>query len=173
MYTLQAAFRPFNQIHIADLFGQTGVYVFWDAHARAKPTYIGEGNVLKRFGDHSVRELRRFARPLDGYVCLIGDRARRMHKEDACMLEYALLRVAAHTDRSPNVNVHSGNEAALRACLRADRTVRIAVTGYDPFCHPRSARPLRQRKEIKSWLDGDEVVIEHDWRLRRLRAPIL
>ena len=47
MYTINADFQPFSRLNIGDLFGHQGVYVLWDAHAKAKPTYIGEGHLFQ------------------------------------------------------------------------------------------------------------------------------
>ena len=48
MITLTAEFVRFADLHLRSLFGMVGVYVLWDSRAIARPTYIGEGNVLKR-----------------------------------------------------------------------------------------------------------------------------
>ena len=75
-----AEFQRFADTHPGDLFGESGIYVLWDGRAKACPTYIGEGNLLKRLGDHSQRNARRFAKPLDGYIAIIGGISRGVHK---------------------------------------------------------------------------------------------
>lgn len=67
MYTIHADFQRFRDVNLIDMIGATGVYVIWDARAKARPTYIGEGNILKRFTDHVRRDGRRFAHPWNGY----------------------------------------------------------------------------------------------------------
>ena len=51
MYTIYANFQRSRDVDLTETIGATGVYVFWDARANARPTYIGEGNILKRFTD--------------------------------------------------------------------------------------------------------------------------
>lgn len=63
--------------------GQTGIYVLWDAQAKARPTYVGEGNILKRLADHARRDDRRFAKPLDGYIAVISGSSDGVHKTES------------------------------------------------------------------------------------------
>lgn len=56
MYTIYAEFQRFREVNLVELIGVTGVYVIWDARSKARPTYIGEGNILKRFTDHVKRD---------------------------------------------------------------------------------------------------------------------
>jgi hypothetical protein len=63
MYSIYAEFQRFREVDLAELIGAVGVYVIWDAHAIARPTYIGEGNILKRFTDHVRRDKRVRQRP--------------------------------------------------------------------------------------------------------------
>src|ERR1700674_2997394 len=76
MYTICAEFQRFRDVNLVELIGATGVYVIWDARAKARPTYIGEGNILKRFTDHVKRHNRRFAHPWNGYVAIIAGSTR-------------------------------------------------------------------------------------------------
>ena len=73
MYTIRAEFQRFRDVNLIDLIGAMGVYVIWDARAKARPTYIGESNILKRFTDHVRRDGRRFAQPWNGYVELLRE----------------------------------------------------------------------------------------------------
>lgn len=173
MYTIKVKFQRFGEIHLADLIGATGVYVIWDAHAKARPTYIGEGNILKRFSDHVNRNDRTFARPWDGYVALMTGSTHGVHKVESKAVERLLLGVAGETDRLPVVNVHPGSTSAvLFLCKR--ETLRIAVSGFDPFMPPSAARPLATFKEIKIRPGGANIYeSQHDWRLRRARTPIV
>lgn len=171
MYTIRAKFEPFRDISLSELLGAVGVYIIWDAHAKARPTYVGEGNVLKRFTDHVERDGRAFARPWNGYIALIKGSTRNVHKEESRALERLLLDVARETDREPTVNAHPGSASCvLRFCR--DEVLRVAVTGCDPFTNPE--RSVSRPNEIKArWNGEDDYQIEHTWRLRRLRAPVI
>jgi len=147
--------------------------VIWDARAIARPTYIGEGNILKRFADHASRQEKKFARPVDGYLAILGERSVGYHKSHGCVVEYLLLRVAAETDRVPSINRHPGKATLVRFLCDREPTLRVAITGFDPFANPSRARMLPSRKEIKVWLGREEELqVEHDWNRRRLRAPL-
>lgn len=172
MYTIPARFQRFRDVDLAELIGAIGVYVIWDAHAKARPTYIGEGNILKRFSDHVKRDGRRFARPWNGYVAIISGSTPTVHKEESKAVERLLLDVAYDTDRSP-INVHPGSmPAVLLFCKR--ETLRVAVSGYDPLLPPSEAKPLARAREIKAYLDGEDgYEFGHNWRRRKLRAPVI
>lgn len=170
MYTIRAKFEPFRGISLSELLGAVGVYVIWDAHAKARPTYIGEGNVLKRFTDHVERDGRAFPRPWNGYVAVITGSTRNVHKEESRAVERLLLDVASETDRKPTVNAHPGSASCvLRFCC--DEVLRVAMTGCDPFVNPE--RSMVRSNEIKARSNGQDYQIEHTWRLRRLRPPAI
>lgn len=175
MYTIRAQFQQFWDVDLAELIASIGVYVIWDARARAKPTYIGEGNILKRFTDHVERDGRRFAHPWDGYAAIISGSTRYVHKEESRAVERLLLDVAKDTDRTPSENRHPGSMASVLHFCRTE-TLRVAISGYDPLAPPRNAKPLLSGKEIKALfapVDGkDDYEFDYSWRLRRLRAPI-
>jgi hypothetical protein len=175
MYTIFAEFQGFRDVNLVELIGATGVYVIWDARSKARPTYIGEGNILKRFTDHVRRDNRRFAHPWNGYVAIITGSTHSVHKSESTVVERLILDVAKDTDRDPQVNVHPGHASrVLRFCQ--DEMLRIAVSGYDPLINPAESKPLSGVKEIKvsASADGDGTYgITHDWHLRRLRRPII
>lgn len=170
MYSIRAHFERFRDVHLGTLFGACGIYVLWDGEARARPTYIGEGNILKRLSDHWTRKDLTISMPLDGYVAIIGDHGHRPSKSDACIVEYLLLEIASATDRSPAINAHPGKRRVLEAMCDRERTVRLAVSGFDPLQAPWEARPLAYIREAKAWLTDDDVLeIHSQWTLRRLR----
>jgi hypothetical protein len=175
VYTIDAEFQRFRDVNLVELIGGTGVYVIWDARAKARPTYIGEGNILKRFTDHVKRDSRRFAHPWNGYVAIIAGSTRDVHKYESTVVERLLLDVAKETDRQPQVNVHPGHVSrVLRFCR--DEMLRIAISGYDPLMPPSESKPLTRIKEIKvtASADGDDSYdFTCDWNLRRLRKPII
>ena len=173
MYTINARFLRFQDANLNDLIQAIGVYVIWDARAKARPTYLGEGNILKRFSDHAERDDRTFAHPWNGYVAIIDGSAHGVHKEESRAVECLLLDVAAETDRLPVVNAHPGAKSAVIGFCR-NETLRIAISGFDPLLHPENATRLPGTKEIKARADGENsYTLEHDWRLPRLRAPVI
>lgn len=172
MYTIHAQFERFRDVDLAELIGAIGVYVIWDARTKARPTYIGEGSILKRFTDHVRRDGRRFAHPWNGYVALIAGSTRDVHKDESRAIERLLLDVADDTDRRPAANVHPGSASAVLGFCKKEK-LRVAVRGYDPLLPPNEARPLSAAKHITAWCNmiGD-YEFHHTWRRRRLRAPI-
>lgn len=172
MVTIEAEFTRFADLHISNLFGVIGVYVLWDARAIARPTYIGEGNVLKRLGDHSHRGKRKFVRPVDGYVAILGEKKRNFSKDESKAVERLLLDVADDTDRLPAHNIDQGAAKVVRFFCEIEPTLRVKVTGYDPFFHPDRPKRLTHAMEIRAHRQSDSYTLEHDWRLRRLREAV-
>ena len=171
MYTIRVGFQRFRDVDLSELIGAVGVYVIWDATAKARPTYIGEGNVLKRFTDHVERDGRKIRHPWDGYVALIRGSTRNVHKEESKAVERLLLDVAEDAGRNPRANAHPGSSSAVMGFCR-DETLRVEVRGCDPLVSPKS--PVQSKKEIKARATGeDSYDLEHDWRHRRTRAPII
>lgn len=169
MHTIYADFQRFREVDLSELIGAVGVYVIWDAHAKARPTYIGEGNILKRFTDHAARDGRRFSHPWNGYVSIISGSTYGVHKDEASTVERLLLDVARDTDRMP-INTHPGSASAVRFLCRRE-TLRVVISRYDPLTPPAEGRPLSRIKEIKAWNDGhDDYCFDHNWRFRRRRA---
>jgi len=170
MHIIRVRFESFRCVHLGDLFGACGVYVLWDGRARARPRYIGEGNILKRLADHWDRPDVTFALPLDGYVAIIGDHGHVPSKLEARAVEYLLLEIGGYTDRGPGANRHPGNQTAVIDLCRKFGTLRVAVSGFDPLCPPWEARPLKPVKQIKARLTAaDQLCVEQTWRLRKLR----
>lgn len=68
MHRIDADFLAFEEVSLRELFRAVGVYVIWDARQIARPSYIGQGKLLKRFGwEHASR----FAAPIQGYVAIL------------------------------------------------------------------------------------------------------
>ena len=173
MVTIRVHFERLRDAPIPNYLGARGVYAIWDARAKARPTYIGEGNILRRLTDHVERDGRTFAHPWDGYVSALRGSTSNVHKHDARTVECLLLEVAAQTDRAPGGNQRGGTLASVLRYL-ARETVRVAVTGFDPLLPPAQSRVLRSPKEIKlRWYASGEIGLEYDWRRRRLGAPIV
>jgi len=172
VYTIKARFERFSDWRLDSLIGAVGVYVIWDAKSKARPTYIGEGNVLKRLSDHVERDGRKFAHPWDGYIALLVGSTRGVHKFEAKAIERLLLDIAEATDRYPAANSHPGSFADVLGYCK-NETLRVAISGFDPLLPPRTARPMRGSKEVTVRRDRAKgIVVNHDWRWRRLRKAI-
>src|SRR5438132_6724667 len=104
MRVIKASFQRIVETILPDLIEAVGVYVIWDGQARARPTYLGEGTILKRLAEHSTR----FALPFDGYIAILGDLSSRTAKRESEIVEALLLSVAYETDRLPFHNQAPG-----------------------------------------------------------------
>lgn len=168
MHVIHAHFERLSDISVPILLGEIGVYVLWSGMAKARPSYIGEGNILNRLVTHHDR----FAKPFDGFASVLSheDITWQRAKADATIVEAMLLAVAKDTDRTPSTNVASGKLRDLDDILRSHGTVRINVTGLDPLRPPEECPKLHAKKCIVLSFDQDEdFKVRHDWRLRRVR----
>lgn len=104
MYGVTVEFTRFEDITFAEVLCGIGVYVIWDSQTRAKPSYIGKGNILSRLSSHDEK----FAFPVKGYIALIGNTGSKRESRDAEVVEAMLLEVARVTDRWPTHNRNSG-----------------------------------------------------------------
>jgi hypothetical protein len=163
MHVIDACFRRLSDISIPDLLGEIGVYVLWSGRAKARPSYIGEGNVLSRLVDHHDR----FSKPFDGFATVLSgaDVPWQRAKSNAAIVETMLLWVARHTDRAPAENVAPGNFRALDDLFERHGTVRINVSGLDPLRAPEGSPRIQGCKRIV--LRNGTGELEHDWRYRR------
>src|SRR5262245_38155773 len=101
MYVVDAVFHRLSDLSITDLFGAVGVYVLWTRDAYARPSYIGEGDLLSRINDHVHGWLGRSG---EGYVAVLGYTSERPSKFDAEVVEGTLLESAARLGRLPARN---------------------------------------------------------------------
>jgi hypothetical protein len=163
---IDTAFQRFSDVSVAALLGCMGTYVIWDSQARARPSYIGEGNILERLVLHQNEG--RLARPLDGYVAVFEANTWQRAKSRAEILEALLIAIANETDRKPSVNRAKGKLRALDSIFRDHGVVRVNVRGFDPFAPPWAARRLALARVLTIRNRGESgVTLEHDWRLRR------
>jgi hypothetical protein len=169
VHTFPVLFERLSDLSISDLLGELGVYVLWDGMAEARPTYIGEGNILRRLVEHENR----FARPLDGFAAVLShpDIPWQRAKADGTIVEAMLLEIAEQTDRMPSVNVAPGQLRALDDIFEKHGTVRINVLGMDPLRPPEGSPHIRdvRRVTLRKGPNG-AVEVDHPWRTRRRRA---
>ena len=164
MHSVSVEFLRFDDISFGDVLKGVGVYVIWSDQARAKPTYIGKGDILSRLSQHDDR----FA-SVDGYVGIIGGKERRGDDDDSYIVEALLLETATRTDRWPQSNSKDGHWTKVHRAFRLHGLVRVAVRGCDPFAPPSAPRRLAKPKYIRCHIGEDgEREIQPDWNLRKL-----
>jgi hypothetical protein len=164
MYGVTVHFERFNEVSFGDVLCATGVYVIWDSQARAKPSYIGKGDILSRLSSHDEK----FASPVKGYIALIGNSGRKVESREAEIVEALLLEVARDTDRWPRHNDKSGAVSLLRRIAERKNQVRVTIKGCDPFGPPHLPRHLVGSKNIWFWLDEfGKGKIDHNWNYRK------
>src|SRR6266480_5227646 len=163
MHVIDACFRRLSDISIPDVLGEIGVYVLWSGRAKARPSYIGEGNVLSRLISHHGRS----SRPFDGFAAVLSgaDVPWQRAKSNATIVEAMLLCVAQDTDRAPAENLAPGTFRALDDLFERHGTVRINVSGFDPLRAPEESPRIQGCKRIV--LRNATGELEHDWRYRR------
>ena len=165
METIRAEFCRLDELPLPLLIGAVGTYVIWDGKAQGRATYLGEGVILERFAKHAST----FAWPFAGYAAITGDWTTDKAKGDAEIIEAVLLAVAAATDRLPTHNEAPGKVRRIHKIFRSHGTLRIRVTGWDPFLIPEQSRPLEPAKvaTVRFVGDGSPYELTHDWRQRR------
>lgn len=159
MLSLQADFMRLDKIPVAELFEAVGTYVLWDSQARARPSYIGEGDLLRRLSDHSVK----FAMPLNGYVAVLGDPSRKYFKTDSELVEAVLLEVSKRIGRYPLHNRQQGSSTAINKTFQSNRVVKIYISGFDPFESPTRAKRFRRKHTIRLSTAKGNILIDHPW----------
>lgn len=84
MHVINAHFESLHVLPVSALFGAIGVYVIWSARADARPSYMGEGKLIRRFVNEHVE---RFGTNMSGYVAILTDRTAKQLKSDAEIVE--------------------------------------------------------------------------------------
>lgn len=166
MYTIRVCFDRFEEIPLPDLFGAVGVYIIWDGRQRARPSYIGQGNILKRLSRRGHNG-EKFAQPIRGYTAVLGDTSRKFYRGDSKIVETLLLEVAEEVDRWPTKNGQRGANTGIDRIFQKHGVLKVIVDGYDPLLPPWTAQPLINNKVIELRRLRDEIVLDHDWRMRR------
>jgi hypothetical protein len=163
MHIINLTFTRFNGTPFSILFRAIGVYIIWDGRQRIRPSYIGEGNILERF---ATEHTKRFSRPIDRYVAILGDISDSSHKPNARISETLLLEVAKDIDREPTVNVAKGHVKPIGKVFENHGVLKVSVSGFDPFFPPWSPRLLNIKKFIHLRRQDNQIGINHSWRRR-------
>lgn len=166
MEVIRAEFLRFQDWSFYDSVNgenQTGVYVIWDSLNKAKPTYIGQGNVLQRIASHHIQ----FYKPINGYIAFfIGTKS--ITKDSSEIIEAALLEISKEVDRYPTQNQATGNLKCVLKKFDKHRKIKIYIKGYDPFQNPINSKLMDIEKIIEIYLNEfDELMLAHSWRNRR------
>lgn len=167
MHSVNVEFARFDDVSFGYVVKGVGVYVLWTDQARAKPSYIGKGDILNRLSQHDDR----FA-SVDGYVGIIGGKDRKADDDDSYIVEALLLETAARADRWPPRNNKDGHWTKVERAFRLHGMVRVAVRGCDPFAPPSAPRRLAAPKYIRCEIGEEgERNIEFDWNSRKFLKP--
>lgn len=167
MLTIKLHFIRLSEISLADIYDEIGVYVLWSGKAKVVPSYIGEGNVLQRFNEHTKKSWA--ARPIDGVIALIEPSTRS--KAYAELAESALLQVGGKIKRAPKHNGNIGKpNAALEKSLKYQnpniRTIRLVFSGRDPLRAPSNPPMSTNKWIVLRHHAGTWYMVECNWNNR-------
>ncbi|MDD5686334.1 MAG: hypothetical protein PHE88_00675 [Elusimicrobia bacterium] len=171
MLKIDAEFLRLVDIPVDKLFNAVGVYVIWSGRAWVKPTYIGEGLIMRRLSDH-MKNSDKCAKPISGLLAIIGDNSKKEYKFKAKILEQILLQISNEIDRFPNQNQQCGLKF-LEKIIKRYGFIKVSVSGYDPLLDPYKAKMLK-KKLIKVHYGkeyGNEICILHQY-LKRSKKNI-
>lgn len=164
--SIQANFRSLEEVSVQDVHDRLGVYVLWSGSARKAPSYIGEGDVLRRFSSHLRRPWAR--RPITGYIALLDNGTGLEQKWQAVFIEKALLDVARDIDRWPTHNRQEGKNGGMWSLAKRlgaqDETLRASIRGRDPFCP--LGRSLITAPKLIDYTPSTGILWRHSWRKR-------
>jgi hypothetical protein len=167
MKIINAKFERFRNIPIDILLHAYGIYVLWDGNSKARPSYIGEGDIWARLESHREK----FARPISGYIAILGEDYSALTKQHCQILESSLMECADETDRGPNKNLKGGNLSTIETIFRSHGVLKIAVSGYDPLQPPSEAKIMARTKTILYRKHQGEIFLEKNpWRSRKTRS---
>jgi hypothetical protein len=144
MEIIHAEFVPTSQTSLDYLMGQTGAYVLWSPRAVSRPSYIGEGNVLRRIVEH----VQRFGSGLTGHAAVLSDGSEQQRKRNAELLEATLFVAAESLGIPPTHNKAPGKFARLVEKAKNHGVIRFRLSGYHPL-------------RLNSRISGEHVV---EWR---------
>ena len=155
MHIIRAEFRRLNEVSLFDAYDELGVYVLWNGHGQVRPSYIGEGEVMKRFAAHLAAPWAR--PPLDGVIWINPHGTHHEAKMECELIECALLALADDVDRDPIHNKSRGRPVALRRVLDrfGGRRVRVNRHGLRPTLSARELADARNQgaHDLGRWTD--------------------
>lgn len=132
---------------------------------KSKPTYIGQGIILKWFVEHAEK----MPLPLDGVLAILGHGLRCDIKDNAEIVEALLLHIASEIDRFPSKNIRAGKQNWISKVFTKHGVLRINIEGYDPLRDPVSPR-MDKKKVITLRVDrAEKLQLNYPW---KRRSPI-
>jgi len=158
-------FKKFSEVTLEEAYGTYGVYVLWHGKAKTRPSYIGQGDVLKRFIYHVNSQMNW---PLKGYIAIIGGQDRKINKKQAELAEAILLDCADLIDKWPNGNAKIGHWQLVRRTLEKYNAIRIYLTGYNPFLPPDASVEWDNKKLIQ--IENTYDYSSFPWKKRHQRT---
>jgi hypothetical protein len=167
MHTIDLSFQSFDDVSLHEAIARYGVYVLWKPGATRCPTYIGEGRLLGRLGQHVAR----FGDTVEGYFAPI-DGAPGASKHDGHVAEAMLIHAAILVSREPRHNANAGRLARVIRLGNRHGVLRINVRGRDPFQPPSSSvSRLASTKTIRLDFRELESASDDDDDSRWLKLP--
>ena len=166
LITIHHEFRRLSDFGIDELLHAYGVYVLWGGKSKARPTYIGEGDIWPRLSQHRNK----FPRPIDGYATIVGNQKHVETKLETQIVEAVLLAIGKSKDRLPTQNQRQGNLQNLAPVIEEYGMLKIYIGGHDPFQEPGTARALSAKRVVSIFPNKEgDIVMDHPWRLRKTR----
>lgn len=166
MKSIHCHFSRLSDFSVDELLHAYGVYVIWSGKSKARPSYIGEGDIWARLAQHR----KTFPRPIDGYATIMSYDYSATTKRDIQIVEAVLLEIGNNTDRYSTHNSRGGNLSKLSPLFDRHGVVKVYIDGNDPFVEPGTGCPLDEKRVISITEDDDgNFIVDHSWRLRRLR----
>lgn len=163
MKIVDAEFIDIHSVSLGGALEELGVYVLWSAGAYKRPSYLGEGDVVRRIVTHLKDGDKPFvgSRTLDGCVALFKDGAPAVRKANAEIVEVTLLEAAHQIDLFPTHNRSRGKVAPLDRRGRSDDKIRVNIRGV----HPLRGGKLNATARLTWHADGDGGWrLENPWR---------
>lgn len=175
MVTIKVNFKRIQDVSFTEVIDSMGVYVLWGSLHKQKPTYIGQGDILKRIWDHVNKKgewcgERRIAKPVNGYIAILGagDKEKKQKKKLSVLLEALLFLVANDINLPPKKNRQNGSRIEIQKILLKHRSIKASIKGYDPFISPNGSRQIKSAKNIRVMSGENGLVISHSWYSRQI-----
>jgi hypothetical protein len=135
-----------------------GVYVLYSGKAKVNPTKIGEGVILDRFYAHLHDKRKILAKPINGYMAIIGFGHKRNFKIDAEIAECALFDIAEYLDKNPLYSTNPRFET-IKQNINSHNKIKIYFSGFDPFTH----RKISNKKYFEYYEHNGDIFNYHNW----------
>lgn len=188
MEILKLNCRRFDEVNLYDLLNDSikGVYIIWDGRSQKKPTYIGQGDLMNRLYAHrdekdKYTKMKKFAKPIDGYVIDIIENRKKYKdiditkynseikgktlEQNAKLVEFVMLYLADQNGFTTTKNISKGIFNALeKKFLKNNRTLKIHISGYNPFINVNNLKQLKEEIIIKFKIIKNKIYLDGNYR---------